>query len=189
MAAIERGAPNIQPPFGFNRIITPQNFHTRLMDLLGVKYVLTLAELDEPNFIQVFKEGDTRTYRNKKVLPRTFFVSNLYFTNNKQDSIDKLFSLSNDLTTNAVVEGDDSLKKEWAWLKAHAAITRYTENRVEIQTKSAEEGFLVLTDNFYPTWNASIDGVETKIYLTDYTFRGIIVPKGIHKVEFYTSLF
>ena len=58
-----------------------------------------------------------------------------------------------------------------------------------MKTNNVGEGFLVLTDSYYPTWQASIDGKETKIYLTDYNFRGIIVPKGEHTVEFYDKLF
>ena len=50
-------------------------------------------------------------------------------------------------------------------------------------------GFLVLTDSYYPTWHAAVDGVEEKIYRTDYNFRGIIIPAGKHKVEFHNSLF
>ena len=50
MAAIGRGKPDISSPFGFNRIITPQNYNSPLIDLLGVKYILTFEEIKEDGF-------------------------------------------------------------------------------------------------------------------------------------------
>ena len=70
-----------------------------------------------------------------------------------------------------------------------AKITYYSENKVSIETDNSEEGFLVLTDSFYPTWNAKIDSKKENIYRADYNFRGIIIPAGKHKIEFYNSLF
>jgi hypothetical protein len=187
-AALERGSPDIHKPFGFNRIITPQNYHTRVIDLLGVKYVLSLTELSDENLEKVFSEGNTIVYRNIKVFPRTFFVSEVKYMKNKQDQIDFIYKELDGLRSNAVVE-DNSVGRLWYSYLSKAEITNYEENKIEIQTENKGDGFLVLTDNYYPTWHAKVDGKETKVYLTDYTFRGVIVPKGSHKVVFYNSLF
>lgn len=189
IAAINRGSADIHPPFGFNRIITPQHTESRIMDLLGVKYILSPTVLTNLRFKEVLREGNTIVYQNNDVLPRAFFVETVHKFNTKQKSINYLFDHINELRTNATVENGDNLKPEWAWGASSAEILRYNENSVDIQTKAKEEGFLVLTDSFYPTWHATIDGKETKIYLTDYNFRGIVVPSGNHKVEFYDSLF
>jgi hypothetical protein len=42
----------------------------------------------------------------------------------------------------------------------------------------------VLSENSYPGWRARIDGVDVPIYRTDVTLQGIVVPPGIHRVEF-----
>ncbi len=188
MAAFGRGQPDIHTPFGFNRIITPQNYHSNLIDLFGVKYVLTLDDINGKSFKKVLQEGDTRIYENKAVLPRAFFVKTLHFANNNQDAINKLFELKNDLKTNAIVE-EKGLKDEWEYLNSEARITKYSENKVIIETNNSGEGFLVFTDSYYPTWRARVDGKDTKIYITDYNFRGVVVPQGKHKVEFYITLF
>lgn len=189
IAVLQRGEPNINPPFGFNRIITPQNFNSRLIDLLGVKYVLSFDEITVDKFKLVFKDGSIRVYENKNVLPKVFFVANVHLAKNKQDAINLLFNFRNDLRTNAIVEEASGVKKQWDWYVNNAKIVDYAENKVEIKAKLKGEGFLVLTDAFYPTWKATVDGKLTKIYLTDYNFRGIIVPKGNHKVIFYNTLF
>ena len=127
-------------------------------------------------------------YKNKQVLPRTFFVRNLNIAKNNQDAINLLFDYQNDLRSNAVLSDEADIKKEWEFLGATADIISYKENKVVISTKNKGDGFMVLTDSYYPTWHATIDGKETKIYRTDYNFRGIVVPKGEHKIEFYISL-
>ncbi|MDP4196032.1 MAG: YfhO family protein, partial [Bacteroidota bacterium] len=51
--------------------------------------------------------------------------------------------------------------------------------------KATGNNFLFLGDTYYPKgWKAYVDGKETKIYRTNHAFRGIVVPKGDHKVEF-----
>ena len=68
IAALERGEPNTAPPFGFNRIITPHNMESPMIDLLNVKYVFSLDNLNSEKFDLVFEEGQTKFYKNKKFL-------------------------------------------------------------------------------------------------------------------------
>ncbi len=104
-----------------------------------------------------------------------------------------MFNKDIDLKKEAVIKLESSEEKSLnipaEFLVGKANILKYAENTVDVQTENKDKGFLVLTDSFYPTWHVKIDGEETKIYLTDYNFRGVFVPKGIHAVEFYMNLF
>lgn len=186
IAALERNKPNTSSPFGFNRIITPHNYRNALVNLLGVKYVLSLDDITTRGFTKVFQEGQTKVYENKNVLPRTFFVSKVIIATSKQHSIDTLFAHTSDLGTLAVVEGMRVLPPIGL---GYAHIARYSPNTVTIATQSHNTGFLVLTDTYYPTWHAYIDGKETSVFITDYTFRGILVPSGNHTIVFQDKLF
>jgi uncharacterized membrane protein YfhO len=75
------------------------------------------------------------------------------------------------------------------WSNGKSEIINYSENKVIIKTSNEGEGFLILTDTYYPTWHVKIDGKESRIYLTDFSFRGVIIPKGKHEVVFYDTLF
>ncbi len=190
MAASGRGVPDIKPPFGFNRIITPKDPLSRIYDLLGVKYVLSLEDQKNKKLNLVFTDGFVKVYENSAVLPRAFFVNNTLIINSKQKAIDALFDLNYPLNKRAVVEevsDKNVFQSEWDLGKVN--FLNYQENRILLKTIIPGKGFLVLTDSYYPTWHAKIDGVETKIYLTDFNFRGIIVPKGKHEIEFYDKLF
>jgi len=67
---------------------------------------------------------------------------------------------------------------------AQTTITTYKSNLVRIKTNSEKEGFLVLSDNYFPGWKAFIDGERTKIYRANYTFRAVHIPGGSHEVTF-----
>jgi len=188
MAASERKKADINPPFGFNRIITPHNYDSRIIDLLGVKYVLSLSELNSSKLVKVFQEEQTIIYENKNVIPRAFFVKNIRLSKNKKESIKMLFDPSVNLVQTGIIEnGSGGLNVSWS--VGSANIIQYSANKIIIDTENEDAGFLVLTDTFYPTWKASVDKKLAKIYVTDYNFRGIIVSSGKHRVEFYNFLF
>jgi uncharacterized membrane protein YfhO len=188
MVAIKRDKPDINPQFGFNRIITPQSFTSGIIDLLGTKYVLSLDDIKNSKLKLVFTDGIVKVYENQLALPRAFFVSDTLLVNSKQESIDALFNLNNSLGKTAVVENSGNFSKN-NWSIGEVSTVNYSNDSVILKTDNKGNGFLVLTDSYYPTWHAKIDGKETQIFLTDYNFRGIVIPEGKHTVEFYDTLF
>lgn len=196
IAASERKKPNINPPFGFNRIINPQEYDSKLIDLLGVKYILSLNELyDESNedYIKVFQEGETRIYQNIKAFPRAFFVEKVKTVFDKQDAINALFDKDTLLSKIAIVEvnqHNEQMMNLNSLSLGKAEIISYSENEIIIRTDNNNDGFLVFTDTYYPSWQAELDGkIKLNIYKTDYNFRGVLVPKGRHLIKFYLTIF
>ena len=62
---------------------------------------------------------------------------------------------------------------------------QYSLHELIVETESAAEGFLVISEVFYPLrWKASIDGEEVKYYKTNGVIRGLIIPPGNHEVKF-----
>jgi len=184
IGAVERGEPNIQPPFGFNRIITPHNVDSKFIDFLNVKYVLSFDDLPINKFEKVFQEGKTKVYKNKRYFDRVFFVTQLIYAKSQQDAIKKMFEA--DLSKSAIVFEDLELDEASS---GSAKIVDYQENTITIETKNKSNGFLVLADAYYPTWRARVDGRDVVIYKTNLAFRGIFVSAGTHVVKFYNTLF
>ncbi len=186
VAAMERGKPDIHAPYGFNRIITPRNVSSGFINLMGVKYVLSLSDLNDKNLTKVFEEGRTKIYENKSFLPRAFFVETLVKAKDDQAAIEEMFKI-NSFAKTAIIQDSDLLKQKFSQGKAE--IVFYEENEIIIKTQNSQDGFLVVSNTFYPTWHAKIDNRENKIYLTNFNFQGILVPRGIHTIVFYQSLF
>jgi hypothetical protein len=189
MAASGREKPDISAPFGFNRIITPHNYLSKIVDLMNVKYILSFDEIKSPRIKQVYTDGIIRVYENFDFFNRAFFVDTTVLVTNKQEAINAMLDESYLLSKRAVVEGvlDKKLFNS-SWDLGKIDVKLYSANKIILETKTNKPGFLVLTDSYYPGWHAKIDRKETTIYLTDYNFRGIIVPKGNHSVEFYMTL-
>lgn len=186
IVASERGKPDINPPFGFNRIIQPLNYNSKIIDLLGVKYVLSLNDLMDPKLKKVFQEGKTLVYENTKAANRAFFVEEVKKVQTKKDALNLMFDNNIDLSKVGIIE-DGAIGQEKFSL-GRANIINYSENKIIISTENRGNGFLILTDSFYPTWNVKIDGINAKIYRADFNFRGVLIPKGLHTIEFYDSL-
>src|SRR5262249_31392030 len=58
-----------------------------------------------------------------------------------------------------------------------------SQNRVSLVSDTASPGFLVLTETWYPGWQATVDGNFVPIYKANHLFRAIEIPQGKHKVE------
>ena len=65
-----------------------------------------------------------------------------------------------------------------------AQVTRIGDGDIGLRVRSEGGGFLVLSENAYPGWRARIDGAVVPIYRTDVTLQGIVVPAGMHRVDF-----
>lgn len=190
IASLERGEPNINPPFGFNRIINPINYSSSLIDLLNVKYILSIDPITDSKFSEIFRDGSIKIYENKSVIDRAFFVEKTVISKSRQETINEIFNQESNLNKIVVVEDYDDeslLSKNWGL--GEASIIKYSENKISLKTKNNRDGFLVLTDAYYPTWHAKVDGKETKIYLANFNYRGIVVSSGEHEIEFYITIF
>jgi hypothetical protein len=65
-----------------------------------------------------------------------------------------------------------------------AELLTYDNCRVLVETESAADGYLVLTDSWYPGWHVRVDGRETPLLRADLIFRAVYLPAGEHTVEF-----
>jgi hypothetical protein len=61
-------------------------------------------------------------------------------------------------------------------------IVRYESNRIELETSSTSACVLVLSEIFYPGWQAEIDGQRSPILLANFLLRGLSLSPGKHHV-------
>ncbi len=68
--------------------------------------------------------------------------------------------------------------------------SNFLPNKIQVQTKTHGQRFLVFLQSKYYGWEAEIDGVGTPVFTTNISFMGIQVPEGEHQVTFsYKPLF
>ena len=56
-------------------------------------------------------------------------------------------------------------------------------NRIEVDIDVSEPAMLVLTEVWYPGWQALVDGEPAALYRVNYLQRGIWLGRGNHRVE------
>lgn len=53
-----------------------------------------------------------------------------------------------------------------------------------MRTQTTRDGYLVLSEIFYPGWRATVDGKEVPVERADYLITVLPLPAGTHKVEY-----
>jgi hypothetical protein len=63
-----------------------------------------------------------------------------------------------------------------------ARFTEYTPNHLALTASTNGPALLVLSEAWYPGWEAHLDGKPVPIYIADAAFRGIMLPAGTHRL-------
>jgi O-antigen/teichoic acid export membrane protein len=172
----------------------PGSLDAPLLNLLGVKYVLSEDRLNHPGYRLVY-DDEVLIYENERVLPRAFVVPRGQVLPRAQ----VLASLSHFDPTQVVLleangeqEVDATRNTQHAILSNSVPITRYTPNQVELDVSGAA-GWLVLADSFFPGWKAyaTVAGQpgeqELTIWRADGNFRAVKLPAGATHLRFTYS--
>jgi hypothetical protein len=128
-------------------------------------------------------DGDpsVNVYRNDRALPRAFVVHQAVVADDHEDAWQRIHQPGFDPETMAVLEGAQSLDLQ-PGEQAAVNVVRYETNDLEIEIDSPAQGYLILSDPFYPGWRAELDGMPVKLLRANYAFRAVAVPPGQHRV-------
>jgi hypothetical protein len=167
-------------PLSLKRIIPPTNSSSLSRQLLNTKYALKFSDNTAPKE----SNGVWQLESDSSFLPRVSFVYNYrtFFTPDKES----LFMLSPQFNPREMValeeEPNISLDtiptNDWT-----AEIQSYKNNSFTVKVSTPKTGMLLLSEIFYPGWNAYVDGKQTKVYRADWSLRALVVEKGEHVVE------
>lgn len=162
-----------------------------LLNLAGVKYVLLEEAPAYPGFVRVDAGTGPEMHENTTVLPRAFIVHRSEVIPSPEAVLERLLSEDFDPSQTVILEAPSPDLDQQGLPPASdlhgAQITSYSPHRVVIEADLEADGFLVLSDTYYPGWRAFVDGQEREIYQADYLFRAIFLEQGRHVVEFRYS--
>lgn len=172
------------------------NFDDRLADFLNVKYFITSKRKTlRRNLPLVFEDDRNRVYFNKAYFPRAFLVHDYEVVPDDRQRL--AFLKENKANLNRIVVLEEEPPHPFPsppkgervgvrGLKPGEEVTfrKYGPHSVEIAVKAAQEGFLVLTDNYFPGWKAARDGMPARIYRANHSFRAVWIPQGKQVIQF-----
>ncbi len=153
----------------------------KLLGIMNTKYVISDSRLSLSGLEEVFAENGKYVYSNRYFLPMAFTAFNYEVLDDEQilyriksGDIDSKVALLNEPPRNIIsVTGSGDAK-----------ITYYSPNEIKINVDMTASGLLVLSDNYYPGWNAHVDGTQTQILRAYNVLKAIYLYKGQHEVTF-----
>ena len=165
------------------------DFDYRVLDFLNVKYLVTSNRKRlKRNLPLVAEDERNRVYLNQGYFPRAFLVRHYQVIPEEKKALDFLKSSGMNFRELVILEEEPTRfprADRNPGVSEKVAIERRAPHDMVIRAETAENGFLVLTDNDYPGWKASLDGAPAKIYRANYSFRAVQIPPGSHVVKFF----
>jgi uncharacterized membrane protein YfhO len=154
-----------------------------LWRMTNTKYIILDKPINFSGLVPVYSGNKTYVYENKSALPRAYFVD----TVQNVSAIEILNKVKNnqfDPKEIAFVE-DADIKVDKPDSTASVQIEKYGDENIYLNVNATGNNFLFLGDTYVGKgWKAYVDGNETPIYRANHNFRGIVVPKGNHKIHF-----
>jgi len=163
-----------------------------IISILGVRYLVSPRGDPAPGragFLLIHS-SDADVWENTRALPRAFIATKPIMVENAEAALDAVSAPEFPFDRTAVVTmsaGEVSSPAGWdgrsgTLLPAH--LQRYEAENIEITAHAPEGGWLVLSDLYYPGWEATIDGNPTEIFPGNFIFRAVRLPPGSHNISF-----
>lgn len=173
------------------------NFDSKIVDESNTRFLVAIkrdkkgqvgeggkldSKISLTKYREVFSDKGVAILENAQSFPRVYLTK--YVIKASENDALKLM-LDKNFPTNDISIAD------FQWenpsneiLNGKLTYKLLTNSHIQVDTNSNIDSYLVVLDSFYPGWIASIDGKETTIHKTNYNFRGILLPKGKHTVDF-----
>lgn len=154
---------------------TSNDHRVRLLSLMDVGWRAVIDSTDEMSL----------TYREVPNPKRVRWISRSIPVNSSLQAFE--------LVMDPAFDPDEIVVLEYVFTQEDVAVD--TQGRVEIVetdnpnlvtivSSAPSDGWIVLSDVWFPGWRASVDGVPTEILHADFLFRAVRVPAGEHQVRF-----
>jgi len=162
-----------------------------LLNLTAARYVIVDSATDDADrtfrltSTLLAEMGSVRIYENPGALPRAFYVPRIAVVPNRRALLDRLSSSFHDPRRLALL--DEPPADSFTGAAKGSGEVTIVEDRSEelvIEAHANAEGFLFLADQYYPGWEATVNGAATPILRANYAFRLVRIPAGESRVVF-----
>lgn len=162
-----------------------------LINMLGIKYITSVYQIEDENLEQVFKTESTDykipiyLYQIKKSLPEIYFARSVDFLTPKQDkeNLQIIIKEENDFNKKTFIECLNCTKTGEPSDEI-IQIIQEKNGYLRVKTSNKNAGWLIFNQSKLPGWQAKLDSDITPIYNANYLFQAIFIPLGEHEIIF-----
>ena len=156
----------------------PSFYDSKLFDLTSVNYFLSEHALPKSeNLKPVYASKQFFLYQNKNAWPYYYLANKIKTFVNLDDLYDAQQGVAYLREKNVLI---DPLPNE-----RRLVLLNFKYGDLKFQYSSKGSEFLVVQDTWHPSWRATVNGIKTKVYSTNGTFKGISLPPGEGIVHLY----
>ncbi|HMR63255.1 MAG TPA: YfhO family protein [Anaerolineae bacterium] len=160
----------------------------KLLALMNVGYYLNeTAELPGP---VLYNTDKIVIQQVPNPLPRAYYVSTSQVAPDPAEALQRLLAENFDPRREIVMINpyDDLIAAPASKPKPIAETPVVVEEKsataLRLRLEAPQAGFVVLTDTFYPGWQATVNGVPTPIFQANVAFRAVPVKAGAQEITF-----
>jgi hypothetical protein len=172
----------------------PQNLlHTNVRRILNVEYVLwpdvELGPAPQWPVVSRTQYGGGQPYHTllaAEGLPRARLVSSAVVKSDAE-AVEYILSDAHDPALEAVLAEEAPIALDGGPVVGSVRWVERTADRLELAVESDRPALLIVADNWFPAWHASVDGSEVDVLRAYHTVRAVAVPAGASRVEMWYS--
>ncbi len=154
------------------------------LKLLNTSHILSKKKL-ESDELELKKDGKVKFYALKNSKKRAFMMYNTKVVQTPQQALTFMQENKDKLSDIVVLENSQETENITKTI-AKNSIKFYSQNsqKIKLKVTTQSDGWLVLSQSYYPGWYAYIDDKKVDILPADYLLQAIKMPKGEHQVRF-----
>jgi membrane protein YfhO len=182
------------------------------LDLLNVQYIFVAPSIFETAASRSLNDGsrwrelpdrspaepyrDFRVFENLNALPRAWLVNRIKVAyDGDQHKLVRGQVASNgerdfDPSKEALVDHETAARLDPALITNEAStgksairLSQRNESRILIEADAVKSSVLVLSEIYYPGWEAEVDGKSAELLRVNYDLRGVALSAGKHMIE------
>jgi hypothetical protein len=126
-----------------------------------------------------------RVYQRRDPLPRAQIAATAEVITDDATILTRLAQPGFDPRQTVIVEQQpqEPLGVASTYPVGQVSLDQYENNHLVLTANMERDGWLVLSEIFYPGWTATVDGVPASLYRANYVLRTIPLPAGQHRIK------
>lgn len=155
----------------------------RTRELMGVGYIIA-AKPPREGARELFRgQAGLNVYQNPNALPRVWTVHALEQVSNDGHAASLREDANFDLRRKGWIHQTPPELEACEPERDVVGLLRRESHSLEIEARMACKGMVVISENYFPGWQATLDGAPARIYEVYTALRGVVVPAGAHRIQ------